>query len=262
MDFGISGKRALVLAGGGGLGSAIAGILAQEGVTVVVADVDAEAARRCALQIEATGGKAHALQWDLSALDAIPAQVERCKELAQGSIDILVNNTGGPPSGLATGVSAQTWRKHFDAMVLSVIAITDSLLPAMRQNGWGRVITSASSGVIAPIPNLALSNTLRASLVGWSKTLAGEVGRDGVTCNVVMPGRIATGRIGELDEKRAAREGRTVESVRQESTGSIALKRYGQPLEYARAVAFLASDCASYVTGSVIRVDGGLVASV
>jgi 3-oxoacyl-[acyl-carrier protein] reductase len=147
-------------------------------------------------------------------------------------------------------------------MVLSVIAITDRVLPGMRQKKWGRIITSTSSGVISPIPNLGISNALRMSLVGWSKTLAREVGRDGITANIVLPGRIATARISYLDEQKAKREGRTVEEVAAESTASIPVGRYGQPDEYGAMVAFLASAQAAYVTGSVIRVDGGLISSV
>ncbi len=147
-------------------------------------------------------------------------------------------------------------------MVLSVIAITDRVLPGMRERKWGRVITSTSSGVVSPIPNLAISNTLRLSLVGWSKSLAREVGKDGVTANIILPGRIATDRIRFLDQAKARRGGRTVEDVETESVSNIPLGRYGQPEEYAAAVAFLASERAAYITGSVIRVDGGLIASV
>jgi 3-oxoacyl-[acyl-carrier protein] reductase len=147
-------------------------------------------------------------------------------------------------------------------MVLSVIAITDRVLPGMRERRWGRVITSTSSGVVAPIPNLGISNALRLSLVGWSKTLAREVARDGITANIVLPGRIATDRIRFLDEAKAKREGRPVEEVAAESTSSIPVGRYGRPEEYGDVVAFLASERASYLTGSVIRVDGGLIASI
>jgi 3-oxoacyl-[acyl-carrier protein] reductase len=146
--------------------------------------------------------------------------------------------------------------------VLSVIAITDRVLPSMRERGFGRVITSASSGVVAPIPNLGISNALRLALVGWSKTLAREVGRDGITSNVILPGRIATGRIRFLDETKAKRENRPVEDVAAESTASIAVGRYGEPQEYADAVAFLASPRAGYITGSTLRIDGGLIASI
>jgi len=132
----------------------------------------------------------------------------------------------------------------------------------MKERKWGRIITSTSSGVISPIPNLGLSNALRSTLVGWSKTLASEVGRDGITANIVLPGRVATKRITFLDEKKAEREGRSVEDVQAESLASIPVGRYGDPKEYADVVSFLASTRASYVTGSMIRVDGGYVSNV
>jgi 3-oxoacyl-[acyl-carrier protein] reductase len=174
----------------------------------------------------------------------------------------MVNITGGPPPSPAAGQDPALWTKHFQAMVLSVIAITDRVLPGMRERRWGRVITSTSSGVVSPIPNLGLSNALRLSLVGWSKTLAREVGKDGITANVILPGRIATDRIKFLDDAKAKREGRTAAEVAAESEAGIPLGRYGKPEEYGAVVAFLASERAAYITGSVIRVDGGLIASV
>jgi 3-oxoacyl-[acyl-carrier protein] reductase len=146
--------------------------------------------------------------------------------------------------------------------VLSVIAMTDRVLPGMKARKFGRIITSASSGVVAPIPNLGLSNALRASLVGWSKTLAREVAREGITANVMVPGRIATDRIAFLDAKKAEREGKTVAAVEAESLAQIPAGRYGDPGEYADMAAFLASERAGYVTGSVIRVDGGYIPSL
>jgi 3-oxoacyl-[acyl-carrier protein] reductase len=147
-------------------------------------------------------------------------------------------------------------------MVVSVIAITNAVLPSMRSRGWGRVVTSTSSGVVTPIPNLAVSNGLRASLVGWSKTLAREVAGDGVTVNIVVPGRIATSRVHNLDAAKAAREQKNVEDVAAQSARDIPVGRYGKPEEYADVVAFLASSRASYVTGSTIRVDGGLIPNI
>lgn len=261
MDLKIKGKTALVMGAGGGLGGVISQTLAAEGANVVVADINLDAARETLDAIESAGGKGIALAWDLGDL----AQVETNIALIEahfGGVDILVNNTGGPPPTPVSGQDPALWLKQFQGMVLSVIAITDRVLPGMRERQWGRIVTSASSGVVAPIANLGISNALRLSLVGWSKTLAREVARDGITTNIILPGRIATARIHFLDEKKAEREGRSVEDVRQESTESIPVGRYGDPQEYADTVAFLASAPASYITGSVIRVDGGLIPSI
>ena len=261
VDLGLKDKVALVLGGGGGLGGAIATTLAEEGAKVAVADIAAPAAQSTVERITNAGGIAAALTWDLADLASIEAHVGEV-ERTLGPINILVNNTGGPPPTPVAGQAPDAWSKHFQAMVLSVIALTDRVLPGMRERRWGRIITSTSSGVVAPIPNLGLSNALRMSLVGWSKTLAREVAKDGITTNIVLPGRIATGRITFLDEARAKREGRSVSEVQAESTESIPAGRYGDPGEYGATVAFLASTRASYITGSVIRVDGGLIASI
>ncbi|MFC3169558.1 SDR family oxidoreductase [Paracoccus fontiphilus] len=261
MDLGLQDRVALVFGAGGGLGGAIARTLAAEGAKVAMADIAIQAAEATVRDISAAGGTAIALDWDLADLTSIPGHLARI-EADLGPIDVIVNNTGGPPPTPVSGQSAENWEKFFHSMVLSVIAVTDAVLPGMKDRGWGRVITSTSSGVVAPIPNLGLSNALRASLVGWSKTLAGEVGRHGITANIVLPGRIATQRITFLDEQRAEREGKTVDEVAAASTASIPVGRYGKPREYADTVAFLASDRASYITGSVVRIDGGLIASI
>ncbi len=258
MNLGIHDKVALVLGAGGGLGGAIAQALAAEGAKVAVADLDAAAAQRTADAIGGAGGQALVLPWDLADLSLIEPRITQIEQ-HWGPVDILVNNTGGPPPSPASGQNPETWGAYFQSMVMSVIATTDRVLPGMRRRRWGRIITSTSSGVVAPIPNLALSNSLRLSLVGWSKTLSREVGRDGVTCNIVVPGRIATPRITYLDAQKAGKEGRAVADVQHESTASIAIGRYGKPDEYADVVTFLVSERASYVTGSMIRVDGGLI---
>jgi 3-oxoacyl-[acyl-carrier protein] reductase len=258
MDLGLQGKTALVLGGGGGLGRGIARALAGEGAKVAVAGLHAESVEGTQAAIT---GKTLGLIWDLADLSQIDGHVSKI-ESELGPVDVLVNNTGGPPPTTASGQDPALWSKHFQAMVLSLIAITDRVLPSMRARHWGRIITSASSGVVTPIPNLALSNTLRLSLVGWSKTLAGEVAKDGITVNVVLPGRIATDRIKFLDQAKAKREGRTVEEVAAESAASIPVGRLGKPEEYGDVVAFLASARAAYITGSVIRVDGGMIPSI
>ncbi len=261
MDLGLTNKTALVLGGGGGLGRAITLALAAEGAKVAVADIDSKAIAETEAAIACAGGVSVGLTWDLADLSKIDNHIARI-ESDLGAVSILVNITGGPPPTAAAGQDPALWSKHFQAMVLSIIAITDRVLPAMRASKWGRIITSTSSGVVSPIPNLGISNALRMSLVGWSKTLAREVAGDGITANIILPGRIATDRIKFLDEAKAKREGRTVEDVSAESTRSIPVGRYGKPEEYGAAVAFLASESAAYITGSVIRVDGGLIASI
>jgi 3-oxoacyl-[acyl-carrier protein] reductase len=261
VDLGLSDKVALVLGGGGGLGSAIATTLATEGAKIAVADISDGALEQVSRQLSDAGVGSLALKWDLSSLGDIDSHVATI-EAGLGPVDVLINITGGPPPTPVAGQPQHLWSAQFHSMVLSVIAITDRVLPGMRERGWGRVITSTSSGVLAPIPNLGISNALRSSLLGWSKTLAREVARDGVTANVVVPGRIGTDRIRFLDQARGQREGRSPEDVAKESSSSIPAGRYGDPAEYADVVAFLASTRASYITGSVLRVDGGLIPSV
>jgi 3-oxoacyl-[acyl-carrier protein] reductase len=261
MDLGISGKVALVLGAGGGLGGAMATSLANEGVKVALGDINLAAAEANAQGIRENGGEAIAIEWDLAQQDQIDPNMAKI-EAELGAIEILINNTGGPKPSTVSGQAPDLWRESFDMMVMSVIAITDRVLPGMKSRGWGRIITSTSSGVVAPIPNLGLSNALRLSLVGWSKTLAREVGKDGITCNIILPGRIATPRISFLDEQKAERENRSVEEVSAESVAAIPVGRYGDPKEYGDTAAFLASNKASYITGSTIRIDGGLIASV
>jgi 3-oxoacyl-[acyl-carrier protein] reductase len=261
MDLGLKNKTALVLGGGGGLGRAISKALAAEGANVAVAGIGAKSIGGTEAELAGNSGKTLGLVWDFSDLAQIDARVSTI-ENELGPVDILVNITGGPPPTPANGQDPALWSRQFQAMVLSVIAITDRVLPKMRARRWGRVITSTSSGVVAPIPNLAISNALRLSLVGWSKTLAREVAKDGVTANIIVPGRIATDRTQFLDEAKAKREGRSVDSVVADSTGSIPAGRYGKPQEYADVVAFLASERSGYLTGAEIRVDGGLIASI
>lgn len=258
MELGLKDKVALVGAAGGGLGSAIAAALVNEGARVALVDISAEALARTA---ETIGGETMQILWNLAEIDRIDEVVSQV-ETELGQVSILVNITGGPPPTPAFGQDTALWRNSFEEMVLPVIKLTDRVLPGMKAAGWGRIITSTSSGVVAPIPNLAVSNALRMSLVGWSKTLAKEVGRQGITCNIVVPGRIATRRIIQLDEAKAKREGRDAKDVAAESTASIPIGRYGDPAEYAAAVAFLSSTQAGYITGSTLRVDGGLIASV
>lgn len=261
MDLGLTGKTALVLGASSGLGRAMALALAKEGANIALAARRTELLNDLAAECEAHGVRALPIAWDLSDRSLIDANVSAV-EAGLGPVDILVNNTGGPPPTPAAGQDPDLWIAQFNALVASVIAITDRVLPGMRQRNWGRILTSTSSGVVAPIPGLALSNALRLSLVGWSKTLAREVARDGVTCNVIVPGRISTDRTRFLDEKRAEREGKEIAAVEAASLAAIPMGRFGDPAEYGAVAAFLCSVQAAYVTGSIVRVDGGQIPSL
>lgn len=261
MNTGLEGKTALVVGAGGGLGAAIARSLAAEGARVAAAGRTLESLRATAEAIEAGGGTAVPVQLDLARTDSLAAVLEEVRR-SLGEVEILINNTGGPPPSTAAGVPADLWLEHFKTMVLGVLQLTDLVIPGMRTAGWGRIITSTSSGVVAPIPTLGISNALRATLLGWSKTLSRELAPHGITVNVVIPGRIATARVRQLDQARAEREGKRLEEVQNASVMAIPTGRYGQPEEYGAAVAFLASDLASYITGSTLRVDGGLIPSI
>lgn len=256
MDLGLTGKRALVLGASRGLGMAIAKSLADEGATVFAA-----ARSRDKIAVWAAGmDNVHPLSMDLADLGSVDAMVNDL--LAEGGVDIIVNNSGGPPPGTAQDADRGAWLSHFEPMAANVFHMTTRLLPAMQQRKWGRVISITSSGVEQPIPNLALSNGIRAAVVGWSKTLANEVAGDGVTVNVVMPGRIHTERVDELDAAAAKRTQSEVADVAAKSRATIPAGRYGKPEEFADVVTFLASERASYVTGSRIRIDGGSIKSI
>ncbi len=261
MKLGIEGKRAIVLGASKGLGAATAIALANEGVTVIGAarSTDAIAALSSAVEPGAKG-RIEALSLDLSDPASVSGFIEAVN--AGGGADIIVNNSGGPPPGEAGTIAASEFSKHFDVMVAPLIAISQAMLPGMRQRKWGRIVTLTSSGVEAPIPRLALSNALRQALVGWSKTLASEVAVDNVTVNVIVQGRIHTDRVDELDAANAKRLGKSVEDIRAQSIATIPAGRYGRPEELADVVAFLASDRASYITGSLVRVDGGGLRSI
>lgn len=257
MRIDLTGKRALVLGASGGLGSAIARGLGEAGARVAVSARSADKLD----SLFPDHGACPKLAADLGEPGVGRALAARAVE-ALGGVDILVNNSGGPPPTSALGATDAQWRRGFDAMVMSLVELTGALVPGMRERRWGRVITVASSGVVAPIPNLALSNSLRAALLGWSKTLASEVAGDGVTVNMVLPGRIATSRVEALDRAASERTGRSVEEVERAALAAIPAGRYGTPDEFASAAVFLASPQAAYVTGSTIRVDGGALRNV
>lgn len=254
MRLGLENRTALVLGGTSGIGEAVSRSLASEGAGVVV--VGRNESRTLAHAGSLAG--AAAVVADLTepdAADRIVAQAERL----MGPIDIVVLNGGGPPPGTAADVGASEVDDAVRLLLSTHIEVVGRVLPGMIGRGWGRIIAVGSSGVQQPLPNLALSNIGRAALSGYLKTLAAEVASDGVTVNMVLPGRIETARVHQIDEANAHRSGRTVGQVRSQSMATIPAGRYGHPDEFAAVVTFLAGEPASYVTGEEIRCDGGLV---
>ena len=256
MNLGLENRRALVTGASRGLGRAIALALAAEGAAVTAVARNAERLSQLTTAVSGPGSVTTQV-CDLSDAAAIQGLTGVLENL-----DVLVLNTGGPPPGTAADSSDALWSAQFEAMFLSVVRLTRLALPGMRKRGFGRVIAVVSSGVIQPIPNLAISNAIRLALVGWAKTLATEVADQGITVNCLAPGRIATDRVAELDQGRAKREGIGLDEVERQSRATIPAGRYGESEEFASMAAFLASQQASYVTGGVIRVDGGMIRSV
>lgn len=259
MDLGLNGKRALVLGSTRGIGHGIATALASEGATVAVCGRDASVARKTAQSIATDAGavvRGYAV--DLTDLVTVNGLIDSVVS-EFGGIDILVANCGGPPPGRVSEVSADTWLEQFQAVFLSVVELASACLPGMKQRGWGRILISSSSGAVQPIGNLGISNTLRAGLASWAKTLADEVAPYRVTVNTLIPGRIHTDRVDEIDAANARRQNRPIAEVVKASHALIPVGRYGTVQEFAAVAVFVASERASYVTGSMIRVDGGMI---
>ena len=261
MDLQLKGKTALILGGSKGLGRGVADALAAEGVAVAIVARGQDALDRAVSEIASRGGKGIGLAADLSDWPSIEAAANSARKQL-GPIDILLNNSGGPlPSGVA-GVPAKVWEDQFHAMVLSLFRLTDLLLGDMRSRKWGRIINVASTSVVEPIMTIGVSNTLRSAIVGWAKTLATEVARDGITVNTLLPGAIKTDRTIQLSRAAAERQKISVDEAMQRSAQAIPVGRIGTPAEFGAVAAFIASPLAAYVTGSLIRVDGGALRSV
>jgi len=256
MDLGLAGKKALVLGSTSGLGLAVAQALGREGAIVALSGRRGDVARERAAEIPGATG----YEVDLAAADSAHKLAEEVtRDL--GSVDILILNSGGPTPGTAASVTPDSLRPALDTLLIRQVELTSIFLPGMRAARWGRIVGLGSSGVQQPLPALALSNIARAGLAGYLKTLANEVAADGVTVNMVHPGRIQTDRIESLDNSKAQRENTDVEEVRTRSKAAIPMGRYGDPAEFAAVAAFLCSQQASYVTGEQVRCDGGLVGS-
>jgi len=261
MDLKIAGKTALVLGGSKGLGRGVAQALATESVAVAIVARGQEAIDQTVAEINRSGGRAIGIAADLADWSSVERAVETTrKEL--GPIDILLNNSGGPPPSPVIGVTPELWEAQFRQMVLVFFRLTDLVLPDMRARKWGRIINVASESVVQPIAIIGISNTLRASVVGWAKTLSGEVAREGITVNTLLPGPFATDRIASVTRMRAQKENISVEEVTKRLASQVPVGRIGDPAEFGAIAAFLASQWAGYITGSMIRVEGGTIKSV
>ncbi|WP_340108305.1 SDR family oxidoreductase [Pikeienuella sp. HZG-20] len=261
MDLGISGKHALLMASTRGLGFAIARALVKEGVNVFISGRNESRVKSSLAELNALGSaRAAGLCCDLDVPDSGDELVAAAMD-AFGSIDIVVLNSGGPPMGGAVEIEEHAWRSHFESMVLTPMRIVRRSLPGMRERGWGRVIAITSSGVPQPIPEMALSNSLRAALTNWLKTTSNEVAANGVTVNTLIPGRIATDRVAELETAAAKRANLSVEEIHRQEIATVPSGREGETEEFAAAALFLASRQGGYCTGGAIRVDGGMIRS-
>jgi 3-oxoacyl-[acyl-carrier protein] reductase len=257
VELGLKGKRALVMASSRGLGYACALGLAREGCDLVICSRDQTHIDEAAETIrQETGARVHAMTCDVSREDEVKALIAAAVEQF-GGLEIAIHNAGGPPAGGFQAVNGEQWAKAIDQNLLSFVWMAEAAIPEMRRAGYGRILAITSSSIKQPIPNLVLSNATRTSVLGVAKTLAREVGPDNILVNVIGPGRIATERIDELDQAAAKRSGRAVEEIKQDSINAIPLGRLGRPEEFANLAVFLASEAASYISGSAILVDGG-----
>jgi 3-oxoacyl-[acyl-carrier protein] reductase len=253
MDTGLQGRTAIVPGSSSGLGLAVARALAAEGANVVLAGRRGELVQKEAAELPSAVG----VEVDIADPDAPATLVAEAERF--GPVDVLVLNGGGPPPGMAADFTPEQFTAAVNLLVQPHLRLVAAVLPGMRERGFGRIVAVGSSGVQQPIEGLVASNAARAALAGYLKTLAGEVAADGVTVNMVLPGRIDTDRGAVLDRAVAERSGTTPEEQRARAEAAIPSGRYGTPEEFAAVVTFLASAAASYVTGEQVRCDGGMI---
>ncbi|HEX9006708.1 MAG TPA: SDR family oxidoreductase [Bacteroidota bacterium] len=262
MDLGLKGKVAMVAGASKGLGFAVARALAEESARVSMGSRNDAAIRKAAEEIRAaTGGEILAMAADMGSAPVIERWVD-ATEKHFGGIDLVFVNTGGPPAGTFDSFDDAAWQQSFELQILSGVRLVRAVLPAMRRRGGGSIVFSTASSVEEPIPNLLLSNVFRAGVAGLAKTLANELAADRIRVNVVIPGRIDTDRVRQLDVINAEKQRIPVGEQQARMRAAIPLGRYGELSEYGRAVAFLLSDAAAYVTGANLRIDGGMIHSV
>ncbi len=261
MDLELAGKVALVPASSQGLGRAVAVALGREGAKVAMCSRAQKSIEEAATEVRATGAEVMAMACDVTKADQIEALVSAAVGRF-GGVDILVTNAGGPPAGTFDRFSDSDWQAAFELTLMSSVRLIRAVLPLMRSRGGGSIVAMTSSSIKQPIPNLLLSNVMRSGVAAMIKTLADEVAGDGIRVNTVVPGRIATQRIAQLDQANAERQGKDVETVRNQSLSQIPMSRYGEPSEFGDMVAFLASPRASYITGATVQIDGGMIRSL
>ena len=253
MDLGLDNKVAFIAASSDGLGKAVAAELAKEGAHIIICGRDSVRLQTALDELNDLGnGTVNAIEADLT------IEKDRKRLIAEALsyypvIDILVTNSGGPPTGKFTELDSKEWQKAFDQLLVSTTDLVRGFLPGMQKQRWGRIIAITSQAVKQPVNNLILSNSIRASVVGLMKTLANELGPDNITVNNVMPGYTNTSRLERLIKANPSF---------QNAVKTIPLGRFGQPNEFASAVAFLASNRASYITGVSLPVDGGWIQSI
>ncbi|HWZ97402.1 MAG TPA: SDR family oxidoreductase [Candidatus Dormibacteraeota bacterium] len=259
MDLGLKGRVAIVAAASSGLGRAVATELSKEGAKVAICARTVGTLERTADDIrKLTGGEVFAKALDVKIEEEVGHFVGEA-EARFGRVDICVTNSGGPPSKLFADTRTEEWRSAVDLLLMSTIHFARETLPRMQKHGWGRFITITSYAAKQPVDGLLLSNTVRAGVTGLAKTLASEYAKHGITVNNVCPGYTATDRLSELSEAVAARNKVSVDEVVEGWKKQIPAGRLGTPEEFAAVVAFLASERASYVNGTSIAIDGGIV---
>lgn len=262
MDLGLKGKVAMVAGASRGLGFAVARGLAAEGVKVSMGSRDPEKIAAAGKRIaESTAADTLAMTVDVRSAESLREWHAHTVERF-GGLDLLYVNAGGPPSGTTLSFDDEAWKQAFELLVLSAVRMVRLAVPSMKTRGGGAIVVSTSTSVKEPIPNLALSNIVRAGVSALSKTLANELAGERIRVNHLMPGRIQTDRIDELDTIRATQVGITQEQQRENQSKLIPLGRYGSPDEFANAAVFLFSDAARYITGASLQVDGGMLRAV